>query len=143
MPIYFGFPVTCQEAFRLFSLDFEQAKCDIMQKYKLTETMYMDCHFVDYANNFFKEKTMEMRLYYTDKGQCIVGYKIENTSVFERKFVKVCDFKNILERLEIRFWNEVTINNCKENFNTVVLEHMEDEPETVEGGEPYIIEFND
>jgi hypothetical protein len=114
-----------------------------MQKYKLTETMYMDCHFVDYANNFFKEKTMEMRLYYTDKGQCIVGYKIENTSVFERKFVKVCDFKNILERLEIRFWNEVTINNCKENFNTVVLEHMEDEPETVEGGEPYIIEFND
>jgi hypothetical protein len=142
MPLYFGFPVTCQEAFRLFSLDFEQAKCEIMQKYKLRENMYMDCHFVNYANNFFKEKTMEMRLYYTDKGQCIVGYKIENTSVFERKFVKVCDFKNILERLGIRFWNEVTTNNCKENFNTVVLEHMEDEPETVECGEPYIIEFN-
>ena len=143
MPIYFGFPVTCREAFRLFSLDFEQAKCDIMQKYNLRENRYMDCHFVDYANNFFQGKNMEIRVFYTDKGQCIVGYKIENTSVFERKFVKVYEFMHILDNLERRFWNEVTINNYKENFNKVVLEHMEDESETVEGNYPYIIEFND
>jgi hypothetical protein len=142
MPLYFGFPVTCQEAFRLFSLDYERAKRYIIQTYKLTENMYMDCHFVDYVNNFFKEKNMEMRIFYTDKGQCIVGYKIENTSVFERKFVKVYEFMHILENLERRFWNEVAINNCKENFNIVVLEHVEDESETVEGDYPYIIEFH-
>jgi hypothetical protein len=142
MPLYFCIPVTCQEAFRLFGLDFEQVKRDIMQKHSLTENMYMDCHFVDYANNFFKSKNLEMRVFYTDKGQCIVGYKIENTSVFERKFVKASDFVNMLEKLGVRFWYEITIINCEENFKTVVLEHMEDEPETVEDFEPYIIEFN-
>lgn len=142
MPLYFGFPVTCQEAFRLFNLDFEQVKCDIMQKHRLTENMYMDCYFVDYANNFFKSKKLEMRVFYTDKGQCIVGYKIENTSVFERKFVKACDFTNMLEKLGVRFWYEITIINCEENFKKITLEHMEDEPEIVEGVEPYIIEFS-
>lgn len=102
----------------------------------------MDCYFVDYANNFFKWKNMEMRVFYTDKGQCIVGYKIENTSVFERKFVKVCYFTNILEKLRTQFWYEITIINCEDNFNKIVLEHMEDEAETVEGIEPYIIEFH-
>jgi hypothetical protein len=142
MPIYFGLPVTCRETFRLFSLDFEQAKCDIMQKHRLTENSYMDCYFVDYANNFFKEKNTEMRVFYTDKGQCIVGYKIENTSVFERKFVKVSDFANMLTNLTTRFWYEIKIINCEDNFNKITLEHMEDEPETVEGFDPYIIEFN-
>lgn len=142
MPLYFGFPVTCQEAFRLFSLEFEQVKCDIMQKHKLTENMFMDCYFVDYANNFFKGENMEMRVFYTDKGQCIVGYKIENTSVFERKFIKADEFTNLLNKLRRRFWHEITIRDCANNFREIVLEHMEDEPETVEDCEPYIIEFH-
>lgn len=142
MPLYFGLPVTCQEAFRLFGLDFERVKCDIMQKHSLTENMYVDCYFVDHANNFFKSKNLKMRVFYTDKGQCIVGYKIENTSVFERKFVKASDFVNMLEKLDFRFRYEITIINCEENFNKITLEHIEDEPETVEGVEPYVIEFH-
>ena len=142
MPIYFGFPVTCQEAFRLFSLDFVQAKCDIMQKYNLRENSYMDCHFVDYVNNFFKRQNMEMILFYTDKGQCIVGYKIENISVFERKFVKVSEFTNMLDNLRQRFWREIKTIKCDDNFTKILLEHMEDDPETVEDVEPYIIEFH-
>ena len=142
MPLYFGFPVTCQEAFRLFSLDFEKVKCDIMQKHKLSENMYMDCHFVDYANNFLKGKNVEMRVFYTDKGQCIIGYKIENTSVFERKFVKVSDFKNMLDAFIANFWYEIRSITGLSHFNKITLEHMEDEPETVEGVEPYIIEFH-
>jgi len=142
MPLYFGFPVTYQEAFRLISLDFEQAKGEIMQKYNLEENMYMDCYFINYVNNFFKSKNVEMRVFYTDKGQCIVGYKTENASVFTRKFLKVSEFTDMLEKLGTRFWQEIEIINCRENFNEIVLEHMEDEPETVEGGEPYIIEFH-
>lgn len=142
MPLYFGFPVTYKEAFRLFNLDFEQVKCNIMQKHKLTENMYMDCYFVDHANKFFKAENMEMRVFYTDKGQCIVGYKIENTSIFERKFIKAYEFTNLLDKLRKRFWHEITISNCANNFSEILLEHMEDEPETVEDCEPYIIEFH-
>jgi hypothetical protein len=49
----------------------------------------------------------------------------------------------MLEKLGTRFWYEITIINCEENFNNIVLEHMEDESETIEGAdEPYIIEFH-
>jgi hypothetical protein len=113
-----------------------------MQKHKLTENMYMDSYFVDYANNFFKGKNMEMRVFYADKGQCIIGYKIENASVFERKFVKVSEFTSMLEELGARFRYEITIINCEDNFAKITLEHMEDEPETIEGAQPYIIEFH-
>jgi hypothetical protein len=95
--------------------------------------------------NFFKEKNLKMRVFYTDKGQCIVGYKIENVSVFERKFVKVSEFTHMLEKLTTEFWCEIQLTECEENFNKIVLEHMEDEAEIVEGFEnvePYIIEFD-
>jgi hypothetical protein len=140
MPIYFGIPVTCQEAFRLFDLDFQEVKCAIMQKNKLAEHMYMDCHFVDYMNAFFKRQTLDMRLFYTDKGQCIVGYKIKEAGIFEAKFVKVSDFITLLAGLTSSFARET--NDYKENFREVTLEHMEDEPETVSFPEPYIIEYN-
>jgi hypothetical protein len=142
MPLYFGFPVTCNEAFRLFGLYFEQVKCDIMQKYNLTENMYMDCYFVDYANEFFKEKDVYMRVFYTDKGQCIIGYELKSLSVFEKKFVTSRDFINSIQNYESIFWDEVKRIDCYKNFNKIVLEHMEDEPENVtEECHPYVLEF--
>lgn len=143
MPLYFGFPVTCQEAFRLFNLDFEQVKCDIMQKHNLTENMYMDCFFVDYANEFFEGKDIGMRVFYTDKGQCIVGYELKSLSVFEKNFFTAKHLMYSLHHFETKFWYEVKKIDCKENFNKVVLEHMEDEPETVtEVCHPYVLEFH-
>lgn len=141
MPLYLGFPVTCKEAFRLFNLDFEQVKCDIMQKYRLSENMYMDCYFVDYANEFFKEKCLEMRVFYTDKGQCVVGYEIKELSVFQKKYVTSKHLMYSLHHFETRFWYEVDSTDCKKNFNKITLEHMEDEHEIVEDADPYIIEF--
>lgn len=140
MPVYFGLPVTCREAFRLFDLHFEQVKFDIMEKNKLKENMYMDCYFVDYLNCLFKGEKMTMKTHYTDKGQCIIGYELANISGFQRKFVNVSDFITILESFRTTFTRE--IEKYKENFREVVLEHMEDEPETVSFPEPYIIEFN-
>jgi hypothetical protein len=143
MTLYFGFPVTCQEAFRLFNLDFEQVKCDIMQKYSLTENMYMDCYFVDYANEFFAGKKLDMRVFYTDKGQCIVGYELKSLSVFEKNFVTWKHLMYSLKHYETRFWYEVKLIDCNKNFDNIVLEHMEDEPETLtEGCQPYVLEFH-
>lgn len=143
MPLYFGFPVTCREMFRLFSLDFEQVKCDIMQKYSLTENMYMECCFVDYGNEFFKGKDLDMRVFYTDKGQCIVGYEMANMSSFEKNFVTAKHLMYSLHHFEDHFWYEVRKIDCNENFNKIVLEHMEDDPETItKGFHPYVLEFH-
>lgn len=105
MPLYLGFPVTCQEAFRLFSLDFEQVKCHIMQKYSLTENMYMNCHFVDYMNKFFKGKNM-------DKGQYIVECEITNFSVFQNKCVASKHFMYSIHHFENKFWDDVKDTGC-------------------------------
>jgi len=140
MPLYFGLPVTCAEALRLFGLDFEDIKYETMQKNKLTENMYMDCYFVDYLTSFFKRQQMDMRIFYTDKGQCIVGYEIKEVSVFQKNFINVDHFLIQLASLKSLFSTET--EKWRSNFREVVLEHLEDEPETVEFPEPYIIEFN-
>jgi hypothetical protein len=140
MPVYFGLPVTCQEAFRLFSLDFEQVKCDIMQKHRLSENMYMDCYFADYLNNFFRNKKLTLRINYLDKGQCILGYHMIQVCNFQKNFVNVDLFIIQLTNMKTLFAMET--EQYRENFREVVLEYMEDEPETVEFTQPYIIEFN-
>jgi hypothetical protein len=140
MPLYFGLPLTCQEAFRLFDLDFEQVKFDIIEKHKLRENMYMDCYFVDHLNCFFKREALTMKTFYTDKGQCIIGYELARLSGFQRNLINVSDFITLLETFKSSFARE--IEKYKENFREVALEHMEDEPETVSFPEPYIIEFN-
>jgi len=141
MPLYFGLPVTFQEAFRLFGLDIEEAKCEIMEKYKMNRTVFMDCHFLDRLNRFFESKEMVMRVFYTDKGQAIIGYEIKEISVFQNKFTNVSKFMTILTTLKTRFSEET--DAWRANFAEVTLEHMEDEPETVSEPEPYIIEYSD
>jgi len=140
MPLYLGLPLTCKEAFRLFSLNFEDIKCDIMKKHKLTENMYTDCYFVDYLNLFFKNEGVVMKIFYTDKGQSIIGYEIEEVSIFQKKFININDFCIKIKYFQILFHKET--NKYKENFSEVELEHMEDEPEIVNFPEPYIIEYN-
>jgi len=137
MPLYLGLPLTCKEAFRLFSLNFEDIKCDIMKKHNLNHNMYMDCYFIDYLNIFFKNETIEMKIFYTDKGQCILGYEIEEVSIFQRNFINIDEFVIKMSYLKTLFHMET--NKYKENFSEVELEHMEDEPEIVKFPEPYII----
>jgi hypothetical protein len=140
MSLYLGLPVTCKEAFRLFSLNFEDIKCDIMKKYKLTENMYMDCYFIDYLNLFFKNERIVIKIFYTDKGQCIIGYEIEEVSIFQKKFISVDEFFIKISDLKKLFHTET--NKYKENFSEVELEHMEDDPEIVSFPNPYIIQYN-
>ena len=140
MPLYFGLPLTCQESFRLFNLDFEETKQNIMKKNNLVESSYMDCYFIDFLNNFFISEEMKMRVFYTDKGQCIIGYKIDEVSNFNKKFTNADQLIIQLTNLKILFVIET--KKYEANFIEVKLEHMEDEPEIVNFPLPYIIEHS-
>ena len=111
-----------------------------MRKYKLSENMYMDCYFVDYLNAFFEREKMDIRIFYTDKGQCIVGYEIIEVKIFQKNYINVSKFVTLLEYLKTAYAQ--TTAKYIENFSEVELEHMEDETETVKFPEPFIIEFN-
>ena len=138
MPIFFGIPVKSNEAFRLFNLDFETVKYGIMKKHNLKDNMYMDCFFIDYLNNNFKICGHNIRTYYTDKGQFIIGYEITELLNCNRKFTNVDQFIIMLTNLKTQF--VIEMQKYKDNFRNVILEHLEDEEEEVSFPLPYIIE---
>jgi len=138
--LYFGIPVTCKEAFRIFDLDIEKTKIDLIEKYNLNSSSYMDFYFVDYLNIFFENEKMSIKIFYLDKGQCIFGYEMRDVDNFEKKFIDVDQFLIKLTKLKTLF-NLDTIKFNK-NFSSIELEHMEDEPEFVKFPQPYIIEYN-
>jgi hypothetical protein len=139
MPLYFGLPVKFKEAFRLFDLDFEKIQKEIMKEHNLTENMYKDCYFVDYLNKFFITDKITIKIFYMSKGMCIIGYKIQEVNIFEKQFINVNDF--IIKLTDLKTLFSLETMKYKNNFSKVILEHMEDEPETVSFPEPYIIEY--
>jgi hypothetical protein len=103
MPVYFGIPLRSEEAFRLFNLNFEEERNKIMKKHKLTQNMYMDCYFIEYLNFCFKNMSIDIRAFYTDKGQFIIGYEINELSIFNKKYINVNKLIIILEDLTQKF----------------------------------------
>jgi len=73
------------------------------------------------------------------KGMCIIGYKIQEVNIFEKKFINVNDF--IIKLTDLKTLFSLETMKYRNNFSKVILEHMEDEPETVSFPEPYIIEY--
>lgn len=100
----------------------------------------MDCYFIDYLNKFFIDLEMKMRVFYTDKGQCIIGYEIVEVSNFSKKFLNADQLIVLFGSLKELFTMET--EKYWENFKEVLLEHMEDEPEIVFFPVPYVIEYS-
>ena len=140
MPLYFGLPLAFEEAFRLFSLDLEETKQNIIKKYNLSENSYMDSYFLEYFNKFFSDEEMKMRVFYTDKGQLIIGYEIVEVSNFNKEFLNVDQLISLLGELKELFTEET--KKYWTGFEEVLLEHMEDEPEIVSFPLPYVIEYS-
>ena len=142
MPIYFGIPVRKTEAFRLFNLDYEKVKYEIEEKLNLSHDTFSyitECYLFDYLNNHLKNIGLQIRIFNTDKGQCIIGYEIKEPSDVWDKFINVDQFIIMLSNLKTKFALET--NDYEMNFREVELEPMEGEPEIVSCPVPYIIEY--
>lgn len=124
MPIYFGLPVSLEEAYRLFDEDDED-------------------DYGENLNDFFKKENMKMRAYSTDKGQYIIGYVIHSDPIegFDGKngMKEVDSFIILLTNLKTLYHTE--INKYKKNFKNVTLQAIENESIEVEYPQPYIIDW--
>jgi hypothetical protein len=142
MPVYFGLPVTCKEAYRLFGQNYNQTELGIIEKHRMfRENPYTDPFMIEHLNKFFQSIKLLIRIFYTDKGQCIIGYIIDEPSDVSNKFVDVDKFITILTDLKARF--AVETSGYSWYFNRVTLERMENEPVEILGPiTPYIIEYN-
>ena len=139
MPVYFGLPLTIEESFRLLKLNFEDILNEIMTKHKLSRHSYLDCYFIDYLNKYFKECSVNMKIFYTDKGQCIIGYEIKEPSNVWNKFINVDEFIILLSNLKTEFALESL--DLDIDFSVVTLEYMEGEPEVTSYPAPFVISY--
>ena len=139
MPVYFGLPLTIEESFRLLKLNFEDILNEIMTKHKLSRHSYLDCYFIDRLNKYFKERSVNMKIFYTDKGQCIIGYEIKELSNVWNKFINVDEFIILLSNLKTEFALECL--DLDIDFSVVTLEYMEGEPEVTSYPAPFVISY--
>jgi hypothetical protein len=139
MTLYLGLPITTYEAFRLLNLNYENIFNKIIVKHKLTINSYLDCYFIDYLNNYFKECSVNIRIFYIDKGQCIFGYELKEPSNVWNKFINIDEFIILVEKLRRDF--SIETRNLDIDLKEVTLEYMEGEPETVNYPSPFVISY--
>ena len=147
MPCYLGIPVCIEEAFRIFGLNIQMIENDIINKYNEKKSKY-DCdkttvslwELIISINKYFKTYFIEIKIFTTDKGQCIIGYEVEEPTDLWNKFINVDDFIVLILNLKKKFAKEMELLNA--NLSEVTLEYMEgnkETPEKVKNPIPYVI----
>lgn len=139
--LFFGIPVTLEEAYRIFGVDIENVKQEIVLKYNcdLQKHHLMYAYLCEYMFFYLGKKKVRMNVLPTDKGQHVIGYKIEEDISPWNRFKNVDDFIELLLDLKELFYEEIV--ECNADLSVVTLETMEGEPEIVHNPIPYIISF--
>ena len=143
MPVYFGLPITCQETYRIFDIDLEMVKRDLIERKNINPRFADVCCFADELNKHFKQCGKKVRLFSTDKGQFVLGYEIAEVSDVWTKFINMDELVILLAKLKSQFGEEML--DLKADLKKVTLEYMEgdeENPDTVSFPTPYVISFN-
>lgn len=128
MPLYFGLPVTLEEACRILDIGFDES---------------IDNYYEIYLKvNKFLEKDLssDIRVYSTDKGQYVVGYKIKETDDVWDEFCSADKLIMMLVNLKAKFAKEMT--RLEADLSEVTLEYMEGEPKIVFNPEPFVMSWH-
>uniref|UniRef100_A0A6C0JJS2 Uncharacterized protein n=1 Tax=viral metagenome TaxID=1070528 RepID=A0A6C0JJS2_9ZZZZ len=138
MPVYFGFPVSCEEAFRLFGQDFEGPAQTIMeQRNYRRDSWFIGSHLVPLLNKYLANNQSDLRLFETDKGACVIGYKIMELCGSTDNYIEVNNLLGVLITLKQRFDTEMRALSV--DLSYIVLQRVEEEPETVHNPKPFVI----
>jgi hypothetical protein len=124
--IYLGYPVRCVEAFRIFGQKMEHPLYDFQNDLQLSK-------YLNKYNLLFES---------TDKGQYIIGIKIEEFSDMWNKFTNIDDSIILLLTVKNEFKKRMTLANA--DIKTVTIEFMEsgfDEGKTLHNPEPFVLSW--
>ena len=87
----------------------------------------------------FKDASVNIKIFNTDKGQYIIGYELTEVSDVWNKFINMEEFIILILKLKKQFYDEMQVLNA--DLTEVTLEHMEGESEIVKNPVPYIIDY--
>jgi hypothetical protein len=144
MTLYFGIPVSYEEALRIFRINKEEVALHSMKKFniKVREKIY-DHHYFEYIKSFLNNKNSEIKIYATDKSQYIIGYIMEENSDINKKYVNVDETIILLLQLKLKFTTEMDILNT--DLTNIKLEYIKGDKKTeiiINNPMPYVICWN-
>ena len=104
--LFFGIPVTLDEAYRIFGINIENVKEEIILKYKYNSGVYyvIQAHLNEYIYTYLRKKAVKLNVISTDKGQYVIGYRIEEDISPWNRFKNVDDFIALLVDLKKLFY---------------------------------------
>ena len=143
MPVYFGLPLNIDEIIRLLNISESNIKEFNEHYYRDIKyhTSYFHDNYVKYliVSSHLKNKT-KIDIFTTDKGQFILGYRIDEIRDVWNEFMNVDEFIEVLNKLKINF--EEDINTLNIDLFHVELERMENTSVYVNYPKPFIIDWS-
>jgi len=140
MPLYFGLPVCCDEAFRIFDLDLEYYIDKVIEEKNMKREQVFYIYLIEYVRKYLKKNNTKIEIHSTDKGQYIIGYEIKEVSDISNSFINVDEFVDLLAKLKNQFSYEMNELNAK--WSNITLERLEGDELKVIDPVPYVIEYN-
>ena len=131
---YLGFPVRLPEAFRIFNIEFDD---EAYENGRMCHEDTQKC--IERAKKYFRNHSTNFGIYPTDKGQYIIGYKINEFSDVWTDFCSVNNAITLLVNLKTQFAAELIKLNA--DITHVILEGMESEPQTVYSPDPFVMTY--
>lgn len=145
MPTYFGLPLNIDEIIRILNIStiLDNAFELIMNKQHNKNRQLHDYdveHFKIYEIRKYVKSLTKLDLFVTDKGQYILGYKINQISDVWNNFINVDQLIELLKQFKVDFEKDMLTLNA-ELFH-VELERMENDNIYVNYPQPCVIEWS-
>lgn len=132
MPTYIGFTLCAREIFRLFDVNL---RSDFNE---LNSSLYRE------VDNLERRRLIgitDVRIYPTDKGQYVLGYKLkEFNNVWDNTMLDVDDTIIMLLNRKKKLMSE--LSRIGVNMTNIEIEYMEGDPEFVENPQPRVFTWN-
>lgn len=138
MPVYFGLPLNLDEVIRILNISELIDNNLELLRYPIKDYQ-MDSFKYEQINKYLKSLT-KLNLFSTDKGQYILGYKIQQIDDVWNNFTTTDKLIEILNQLKTDFEEDIIILNV--DLFHVELERMENDNIYVNYPQPCIINWN-
>lgn len=108
MPLYFGLPVSINEAFRIVGINIEGLLNEIVKEKEWDRRIIEDGHLVYVLNSHLTLHEVTLEIFSNYKGHCIIGYEIQEIAIATGNSMNVDEFILLLTAFKARFKVEMT-----------------------------------
>lgn len=140
MTTYIGYPVTLPEAFRILRLEFNADTDRLSYQEEREIIKQANKHCKDRST--LQDEDTKFGIYYTDKGQYIIGYRTFVFSDLSDNFCTIDDALETLTKLKEHFTEDLAKLNADISQVTLYgMEPMNEEDQVLAFPKPFVMNY--